>query len=260
MSQRIALTLLTSGGWTSLVVAAQECSTAGRRCQHHSQEEPASWPKPDPHQHNNLTIPAECQWAIDTLFSRQRADPTRRGDAASVTDTVWSIFKENLAGRLPSGVATPKIVDIGPRGLAMYHVYLSRFYRGSSTHYLVDRTGNGCGKAPPGSRAYHRSCAGFRTDAASFSFYTSLECAQTILVANGVRADAIRPVNATRHDVRAIGRASVDLVVSFASMGFHCSVDAYAQEIARMLKPGGSLLLTITRNDGRADKEGRAGI
>ena len=136
MSQRIALTLLTSGGWTSLVVAAQECSTAGRRCQHHSQEEPASWPKPDPHQHNNLTIPAECQWAIDTLFSRQRADPTRRGDAASVTDTVWSIFKENLAGRLPSGVATPKIVDIGPRGLAMYHVYLSRFYRGSSTHYL----------------------------------------------------------------------------------------------------------------------------
>ena len=92
MSQRIALTLLTSGGWTSLVVAAQECSTAGRRCQHHSQEEPASWPKPDPHQHNNLTIPAECQWAIDTLFSRQRADPTRRGDAASVTDTVWSIF------------------------------------------------------------------------------------------------------------------------------------------------------------------------
>ena len=197
MSQRIALTLLTSGGWTSLVVAAQECSTAGRRCQHHSQEEPASWPKPDPHQHNNLTIPAECQWAIDTLFSRQRADPTRRGDAASVTDTVWSIFKENLAGRLPSGVATPKIVDIGPRGLAMYHVYLSRFYRGSSTHYLVDRTGNGCGKAPPGSRAYHRSCAGFRTDAASFSFYTSLECAQTILVANGVRADAIRPVNHT---------------------------------------------------------------
>ena len=123
----------------------------------------------------------------------------------------------------------------------------------------MDRTGNGCGKAPPGSRAYHRSCAGFRTDAASFSFYTSLECAQTILVANGVRADAIRPVNATRHDVRAIGRASVDLVVSFASMGFHYSVDAYAQEIAHILKPGGSLLLTITRNDGRADKEFRAG-
>ena len=101
------------------------------------------------------------------------------------------------------------------------------------TIYLVDRTGNGCGKAPPGSRAYHRSCAGFRTDAASFSFYTSLECAQTILVANGVRADAIRPVNATRHDVLAIGRASVDLVVSFASMGFHYSVDAYAQEIRK---------------------------
>ena len=198
----------------------------------------------------NLSIPSECQWAIEELFSRQRVDVRRGNDAGSVTRTVRDIFTESLAGLLPepSKVATPVIVDIGP-GLAMYHVYISRVYSGAATHVLVDRSANGCGSAAAGTKAYHRRCAGYRDAADGFQFYTSLECASSILVANGVRPGAIRTVNATRHDVRALGAESADVVMSLASMGFHYSVEAYLQELAYILKPGGTLILTITREN-----------
>jgi SAM-dependent methyltransferase len=199
-------------------------------------------------QTETIHIPQACHWAIKDLFSLQRVDPRRGTDSQSVTKAIWSIFEESLLGLLPPTSDAPNIVDIGP-GLAMYHIYISRFYNNSSRHFLVDKSKNECGLAAPGSRKYHRFCAGYRSNASNFKFYTSLTCAQSILMANGLKSESIQFVNPTGLSVRKLGCSTVDVVISLASMGFHYSVEEYIEAIVYILKPGGALILTITREN-----------
>ena len=129
------------------------------------------------------------------------------------------------------------VVDIGC-GLAVYHLKIDAFYRGRVEHYLVDRSANEVGQK--------RDFGYSKTK--ELAFYNSLECAASILAANGVAAERLRPVNASETALRVLRDGSADVVMSLLSWGYHYPISTYAAEAFRVLRPAvGRLIFTHSR-------------
>jgi len=177
----------------------------------------------------------------------------------TVSQEMHQTFTMFIKPHLPE-VESPHIVDIGA-GLAMYHIYIARHYGGRSEHFLVDKTNDAnWGVSRNAWRLSIYKTSGWHGNGSRpLPFYSSQQCARDIAVWNGVSADRWHPVDPTKEAVLAIGRHSVDLVMSLLSMGFHYPVDGYASAIRAVLKPHtGRLLLTL--RSGRPAKEQMASL
>ena len=122
-------------------------------------------------------------------------------------------------------------------------MHLARHFHFRSTHVLVDRSENTI-EANGGVR----SSFGFKRTPGRFAFYSSLECARDILVANGLNRDNIVLVNASAEGVKEVRPRSIDLAISLWSLGWHYSVSAYLPLLAEALRPGAGLLLFLGGN------------
>ena len=119
-----------------------------------------------------LKLPAECDWAVRTLFQMQRSDAPR-GDPQAIARYIDGAYADQVARFLTpmlprrSGLCPrklPRVVDIGA-GLAMYHANLHRDFGGCLEHYLVDASKNEVSK---------RNRSGF-WHADRLPFYNSME-------------------------------------------------------------------------------------
>jgi hypothetical protein len=196
--------------------------------------------------HAMFTVPNHCIWALKSVFipqrcAKQSCNVKNRNDLLGEVQVFGNYSTPGVAEKinLPTldewPTCRPRIVDIGA-GLAMYHVKIHRYYRNHSIHYIVDRSAN---ISTHGGK--YTSHGGFHASAVtggSFPFYSSLECAADIVRANGFpNANHFRTVNAEKGAIAALGDASVDLVMSVLSWGFHYPISTYADEVRRVLKP-----------------------
>lgn len=141
----------------------------------------------------------------------------------------YRTFREFLPDRCSS------ILDIGC-GVAGIDVLLDRHYADNSAQiHLLDRS------------QVERSVYYMFNDRAAF--YTSLEVAKDLLVANGVSGDRIH-----LHEVRESNEIAVspkvDLVISLLSWGFHYPVDTYAEQVRALLSERGIVVLDIRKETG----------
>ena len=157
---------------------------------------------------DDLTVPATCRWALEKLYVPQRCgkgtcDAKKRAlDNATVSKEMRGAAKYLLSALpppLPKRDQPMRIVDIGA-GLAMYHIFVARRWRGRTEHYIVDRSANGI--RGYGSHAgFHRSVL----ENGSFPFYSSLECARDIALCSGFAPTRWHAVEASSDNVRSLG-------------------------------------------------------
>jgi SAM-dependent methyltransferase len=133
------------------------------------------------------------------------------------------------------------ILDIGC-GVGGIDIFLHRHY-GTPHLYLVDRT-----------ETARTVWYGFEEKGA---FYNSFEATRRLLVKNGVPESALR-FREVGEDGQLDVPEEVDLVVSLISWGFHYPVEAYADQVVALLRPGGRVILDVRKGtDGRAELEAR---
>ena len=162
----------------------------------------------------------ECRW---------RGAAIRRDFAASILQDY-----DQIRAHLPERAGT--ILDIGC-GVAGIDVALHR-------HYAVQ---------PPQFRLLDKSAVServFYDFHAAAAFYNSLEAASRVLTSNGVAEAAIQRFEANEQNTIPLGDGSVDLVISLISWGFHYPVATYLREAARVLAPGGAMILDVRRDSG----------
>jgi SAM-dependent methyltransferase len=125
------------------------------------------------------------------------------------------------------------VLDVGC-GLAGLDLHIYEYLRGNDPNiYLLDRT-----------RVEDRVWYMFETNGA---FYNSLELGKMNLVRNGVPADRVHCLEAPDNgNVDGIIR-SVDLVISTISWGYHYPIGFYLESVARVMAPGGVLLVDIRK-------------
>jgi SAM-dependent methyltransferase len=82
-------------------------------------------------------------------------------------------------------------------------------------------------------------------------FYNSLELSRRVLLRNGVPSESIHLLEA-RSTIPLL-EDSVDLVLSIASWGFHYPVTTYLEEVHRVVRPSGRLILDLRRNHGQEE-------
>jgi SAM-dependent methyltransferase len=82
-------------------------------------------------------------------------------------------------------------------------------------------------------------------------FYNSLELSRRVLLRNGVPPESIHLLEA--RSTIPLPENSVDLVLSIASWGFHYSITTYLEEVHRVLRPSGRLILDVRRNHGQEE-------
>lgn len=90
------------------------------------------------------------------------------------------------------------------------------------------------------------------------AFYNSLGTARRLLESSGVPSHRISTFEATEDNRIPLEDASVDLMLSLISWGFHYPVETYLDEACRVLRPGGRLILDVRRGtEGMRLLEGR---
>lgn len=138
--------------------------------------------------------------------------------------------------RLPQSCRS--LLDIGS-GVAGINVYIQRHYGPRRIDfYLLDRT-----------QVTRNIFYLFQQHAA---FYNSLTVAKALLVANGLAADAVHPIEANDHYEIPL-TSTVDLVLSLLAWGFHFPVQTYVDQVYRLLRPGGMVILDVRKKtDGLA--------
>lgn len=168
--------------------------------------------------------PRICNWEC-----RIRGAAIRRDFAQSIVEDY-----EQIRTHLPERVTT--ILDIGC-GVAGIDVALQRHYAAQSPLFrLLDKT------AVSSKIFYDFHDAG--------AFYNSLAAAARILTSNGTAAASVQQYEANEKSTIPLGDASVDLILSLISWGFHYPVATYLQEAARVLAPGGILIMDVRRDSG----------
>ena len=149
-------------------------------------------------------------------------------------------FDLGLREALPAKVPE-RVLDIGC-GFALYdNVLLEHYGYPVHTHiYLLDKTTEIKKEGFKG--------GGFRPE--GISFYTNLECAKDILVANGANESNIHTLEVSDGVLSQLTTSSFDLVYSLLSYGHHYPVSTYLNDIKRILKKGGILILDLRVLDG----------
>lgn len=133
------------------------------------------------------------------------------------------------------------ILDIGC-GIGGIDVLLHRHY-GTPRLYLVDRN--------------ERSQEVRYGFAERGDFYNSFDATRRVLIANGVPEPALR-FREVGEECRLDVPEDVDLVISLISWGFHYPVAVYADQVHRLLRDGGRVILDVRKGtDGRAAIEAR---
>ena len=142
------------------------------------------------------------------------------------------VLPENTPGR---------VLDIGC-GFALYDNFLLDYYGYSENMhlYLLDKTTELKKEGFKG--------GGFREE--GISFYTNLECASDILISNGADKNNIHTLEASEGVLSQLERSSFDLIFSLLSYGHHYPVSTYLEEINRILRKGGVLILDLRVIDG----------
>ena len=201
---------------------------------------------------SNFTVPEHCMWSLYKVYIPQRCakascNPANRKDMLGELERNFGPSSRDENGR--GGYAVkwglwplnewptrhPRVVDIGA-GLAMYHGSLHRHFENQSEHFIVDRSANISMRRGTfsGHGGFHKSAV----EGGSFPFYSSLECAADINRANGFpKPWRFHTVHAEKGAIIALGKASLDLVMSVLSWGFHYPISTYAEEVAAALKP-----------------------
>jgi len=141
-----------------------------------------------------------------------------------------------LSPHLPGSLGT--FVDIGS-GIAALDLFLL-LDNPQSRVCLVDRT-----------EVSNSIWYGLEEDGA---FYNSLDLAIELLVANGVEADRIQTYEAPEDRILPLATNSVDLVISTLSWGFHYPVSIYLDEVTRVMKPSGTLILEIRKGSDESNQ------
>lgn len=200
-------------------------------------------------QNGIVQVPSHCAWAIRDIFTMQRSSIGKDCSPAKVWNVTHEAFTDQLLRFIPhvSDIVL-KIVDIGA-GLAMYHIMLDKHYNGNVEHFLVDKSIN---EVKP--TMHHKHGDWHNND--KFPFYNSMECAQSIAVANNVsklRWHSVYASNGTE-SIFNMGKASMDIAISLLSCGWHYPVNTYASALAHVLKPNGILIITLRRMQ-KQDKE-----
>lgn len=137
---------------------------------------------------------------------------------------------QTLTAALPRACST--ILDIGC-GVAGIDVLLDRHYAGQAPDiYLLD-------KSHVERSVYYL----FRPRAA---FYNSLEVAKSLLMSNGIPPQRIHLLDASEEYDIAVD-ASIDLVISLLSWGFHYPVDAYIDRVHALLTEHGVAILDVRK-------------
>ena len=198
-----------------------------------------------------------CRSTMEKMLQNQRAMHERYGAMTDeqISGVIHAAFVD-LRAALPSRNMQPvRIVDIGC-GLAMYHVFIRHYFHDRSDHVLVDRSTYQIGQ-----RGFERhSRRGGFGSVRQMPFYTSAECAREIAFANGFDATNWHWVNASAQAVASLGAASVDIVMSLLSWGFHYPVAVYVDAVRSVLKPDGRLIITLRSGAGEEASLDRAGF
>lgn len=197
----------------------------------------------------NINLPGvhtHCGSLARRLLSYQRIALKPTSTAAEVTTQMQMAFETfRTALPVPSNSFAPRIVDIGC-GMGIYHAFISQHYANRSHHFLVDRSNNQIDVPESNDHKKFARKGGFHKNAREVAFYSSEQCARKIATMNGMTSERWQWVNATESNVRALGMASVDVVMSLLSWGFHYPVSTYAAAARAVLKPGtGRLILEL---------------
>lgn len=189
------------------------------------------------HERLRLDVSKECMTQLRQRITHQRSgwgdmSPSALYEGAEKT------FVTGLKDFLPE--EQPKrVLDIGC-GMALYNFFLFKHYNFASSMqlYLFDKT-TGHIDNPESFVG-----GGWHPDG-KFSFYTSLECAAEILRKNTGLRKNIHEVNATVLNLQRLKEHSFDVIYSLLSYGHHYPVSTYLEEVFRLLRVGGVLILDL---------------
>lgn len=155
----------------------------------------------------------------------------------------YALLMAQLASRLrpyvPEQVST--LLDIDS-GIGALHVYLDRVASSSRNYVLLDNT-----------RISSSIWYGMESESA---FCNSLDLARDVLAANGIDEQRIATISATPDSRIELNSGSVDCVVSSIAWGFHFPIETYLDEVLRVIRRNGVLLIDVRNGtDGRAKLE-----
>jgi SAM-dependent methyltransferase len=144
---------------------------------------------------------------------------------------VQDILKEYqvLKNHLPK--AAESILDIGC-GVGGIDAFLNWHYNEVPHFYLLDKT-------KIEDVVYydlHETAA----------FYNSLPITELLLFKNGIARERLH-IHEARSDNRILFDTTFDLVISLFSWGFHYPVSTYLEQVDRLLKPGGILVIDVRK-------------
>eukprot|EP00218_Dolichomastix_sp_CCMP3274_P007871 CAMPEP_0170143852 /NCGR_PEP_ID=MMETSP0033_2-20121228/13172_1 /TAXON_ID=195969 /ORGANISM="Dolichomastix tenuilepis, Strain CCMP3274" /LENGTH=323 /DNA_ID=CAMNT_0010380323 /DNA_START=304 /DNA_END=1275 /DNA_ORIENTATION=- len=195
-------------------------------------------------------VEAKCKAIMLKVLQPQRGGWGDFSERALAENSAL-IFLQSLKPFLPDHralVGPRRIMDIGC-GMALYDLWLMRHFAADDPPdlYLVDR------EVDPMTDFTSVRVGGWHGSAhvegeTSIGFYTSIKCAKNTLVENGVDPARIQTVFASKESLAALAVAepgSFDMIFSMLSYGHHYTVQVYLDEVTKLLRLGGILLLDL---------------
>lgn len=150
---------------------------------------------------------------------------------------------QRLEWALPQ-TSDPTIMDIGV-GMGSYNPLINRYYDGRARFIYVDRSEFDVAGMNPISDGIK---SGFNP---THPFYGNLDCAAGIARFNGIYKVRTIELSPQFHGLHRVSSRTVDLVISFFSWGFHYPIEMHLAQVRRILRPGGTLIITL-----RGDSQG----
>lgn len=180
-----------------------------------------------------ITLPAEALPFLRqqrTRYAQHPSDEAMAGFLAEVAE-----YAEGMRPFLPAAKPQMRFIDIGC-GIGFGLLGLLGIYGPEHSFVGVDR-------GVPDQRVSY----GFSETP---SAYNSLRLTKDILVSAGVSAERIECVDI---DVEPFPAGPADIVSSTYAWGFHFPVQAYLEQVAAVLAPGGVVVIDVRRDAGQEE-------